>query len=538
MDQRRKDALIADLVRRANRSQISRRTFMEGALMSGAGVAGASALWGTQAHAQTPQRGGTYRVGVHDGNTSDGLDPGTWQSVLQIQIGCCAYSYLTEITNTNALGPDLATEWEATPDAKTWTFRLNPRATFHDGSPVTANDVIASMNHHRGEASTSAAKALLNVVTDMRTDGDHVVIFELDTGTADWPYILTDYHLTINKANPDGTIDWQSGIGSGPYKFVSHEPGVRSELVRHDGWHRIDEGAWFDAVNLITLNDPNARQTALITGQVDAITSVDLKTVSMLARAPGILIDNVPSGSHLTIPGFATEPPFDDVNVRRAIKYAIDREDIVEKIFFGNASVGNDTPLNETFPYFEPLEQRPYDLDRARFYMREAGLDSVDFTIKASDSVFSGAVDMATLYAEHARPAGINITTQREPADNFWAEVWLKQPFPIVQWGARPTPDAIFSLVYQSGVPWNEGRWSNERFDELLFAAKAELDEARRTEMYTEMSRIVSDDSPVIIPIFVNRIGGRRDNVMHTEQIASNWELDGARSYHRWWFAS
>ena len=63
------------------------------------------------------------------------------------------------------------------------------------------------------------------------------------------------------------------------------------------------------------------------------------------------------------------------------------------------------------------------------------------------------------------------------------------------------------------------------------------LDPVRRTEMYTEMSQLVHDDSPVLIPIFVNRIGGRRDNVMHTEQIASNWELDGGRSYQRWWFA-
>ncbi len=537
MSNRENDIKLAQIIEAARRHRVGRRRFMEGALYTGATAAAASTMWGTKVQAQTPKRGGTYRVGVHDGNTSDGLDPGTWQSVLQIQIGCCAYSYLTEITNENALGPDLATEWEAQPGAKIWTFKLNPRATFHDGRPVTSNDVIASMNHHRGEATTSAAKSLLNVVTDMRAEDDHTVVFELATGTADWPYILSDYHLIILPANDDGTADWRSEIGSGPYKFVSHEPGVRSEFVRHEEWHRIDEGAWFDAVSMITLNDANARQTALVTGQVDAITSVDLKTVGMLGRAPGIIIDNVPSGSHITIPGMADIAPMDNVDARLALKYAINREEIVEKIFFGNASVGNDTPLNETFPFYEPLEQRSYDLDRAKFHLDKAGMSSMDITVHASDSVFSGAVDMVTLFSEQARPAGINITPNRQPADNFWANIWLVEPFPVVQWGARPTPDTIFSLVYQTGVTWNEGHWSNERFDNLLFEAKAELDPVKRTEMYTEMSQLVHDDSPVIIPLFVNRIGGRRDNVMHTEQIASNWELDGARSYHRWWFA-
>ena len=537
MSHRDNDLKLAQIIEAARRHKIGRRRFMEGAIYTGATAAAASTMWATKVQAQTPKRGGTFRVGIHDGNTSDGLDPGTYQSVLQIQLAHAVFSYITEITNENGLGPDLADEWEATADAKSWTFKLNPNAKFHDGTPVTTADVIASMNHHRGEASTSAAKAFLNDVVDIRADGDNAVVFDMALGVADLPYLLTDYHMIICKANDDGTINWQSGIGSGPYKIESNEVGVRVELSRHDEWHRIAAGAFFAAITLLVLNDAYARQTALVTNQVDAITSVDLKTVGMLGRAPGIMIDNIASGSHITIPGFADTAPMDNVDARLALKYAINRDEIVEKIFFGNASVGNDTPLNDTFPFFEPMEQRGYDLDKAKFHMEKAGMSSMDITIHASDSVFSGAVDMVTLFSEQARPAGINITPKREPADNFWANVWLVQPFPVVQWGARPTPDAIFSLVYQSGVAWNEGRWSNGRFDELLLAAKAELDATKRTEMYSEMSQLVSDDSPVIIPIFANRVMGRRDNVMHLDSIASNWELDGARGYQRWWFA-
>ena len=153
--------------------------------------------------------------------------------------------------------------------------------------------------------------------------------------------------------------------------------------------------------------------------------------------------------------------------------------------------------------------------------------------------MISGAVDMATLFSEQARPAGINITPSVSRRNNFWANIWLVEPFPVVQWGARPTPDSIFSLVFQSGVAWNEGRWSNERFDSLLFEAKGRTrNPMRRTEMYTEMKPARARREPGSHPDL--RQPDRRfgaTNVMHTEQIASNWELDGARSYQRWWFA-
>ena len=101
----------------------------------------------------------------------------------------------------------------------------------------------------------------------------HSVTVKLTGGNADFPWLLTDYHIPMCPANDDGTIDWQSGDGTGPYKLVNHEFGVNSELVRHDGWHL--EGAYFDEVEITVLNDPNARQTALVTGDVDAITQLD-----------------------------------------------------------------------------------------------------------------------------------------------------------------------------------------------------------------------------------------------------------------------
>lgn len=534
MSNRDTDAILAAITEAARKKRLNRRGFMEGALATGATVAAASTLWSTQVAAQTPKRGGTFRVGVHDGNTADSLDPGTTESVYMIQLSHATRSYLTEITNTNELGPDIATSWSASDDASEWTFKLASGVTFHSGKAMTADDVVASLNYHRGDTTTSAAKALLTDVVDIKADGPDSVVIKLMAGNADLPYLLSDYHLVILPSDGSGKVDWESGDGTGPYKIVNHEPGVRSELTKHDGWHR--DGAYFDGVQMLALNDANARQTALITGDIDAITDVDLKTVSLLQRAPGVVIDDVPSGSHVTLPMFCDTAPFDNLDVRLALKYAINREEIIEKILFGYGSIGNDHPIAPSLPYWADLEQRTYDPDKAKFHMEKSGLGSIDVNLSAADSVMSGAVDMCVLYAEHAKAAGININVIREPNDGYWSNVWLKKPFVFVQWGVRPTPDVMFSLAYKSDAAWNESHWQNERFNELLIMAKSELDDTKRAEMYKEMQLLCRDDGGTIVPFFRNRTMARRDNVMHGEFIASNWELDGARGYQRWWF--
>ena len=520
----------------ANRQNISRRSLLRGAAATGlaAGLAGTAPGLARAA----PSRGGVFKVGVHDGSSTDSWDPATTASILMIHSSHVARAYLTEITNENTLGPDLATEWAALgDDAREWRFELARNATFHDGRAVTARDVIASINHHRGPETTSAVAPLLADITDIRADGDHAVIFTLAGGNADLPYLLSDYHLVIQPAKEDGTIEWAGGIGCGPYKVTEFKPGIRATFERHDGWHRADSGAWFDAIEMTVLNDPNARQAAIVTGDVDAVTDIDLKTADMLSRAPGVILDDVASGTHITMPMFCDVAPFDDVNVRLALKHAMNRQEIVDKILFGRGTVGNDHPIAPTMPYHADLPQREQDLDKARFHLKKAGHDRLAVEISVNDTLLSGATNMCSLFAEQARPAGIDLTVNQEPADGYWSSVWLKKPFCVVSWAARPTPDVMFSLAYKAGAEWNESHWENERFNELLLQAKSELNQELRAEMYAEMQSLCRDDGGTIVPFFRNRTSARRDNVMHEDSIAAVWELDGARGYHRWWFA-
>ena len=531
----RDDELLKKLSEAARTGSISRRSFLYNAMAAGITASAATGIWTSSAHAE-PKRGGTFRVASHDGSASDTHDPGAYLNFSVYLLANTYRSYLTAIEADSSLGPDIATSWSASPDAKEWTFLLDPRAVFHSGKKVMADDVIASLNHHRGEKSTSAAKSMLTSVKEIVKNNDHSITIKLTAGMADLPWLVTDVHLAICPANEDGTLNWQSGDGSGPYKLISGEFGRGFELKRHDGWHL--SGAYFDAVSIIVINDPSARQTALIANDVDAVTQLELKTLSLLARDTNIKVINLPSGTAITMPMHVDVAPFDNVDVRNAMKCAINRKDLVAKIESGAASIGNDFHQSPSMPFYpEGIPQRDYDPDRARSLLKKAGVGDLSVDLSTADSVTSGAVDMAVLFAEHAKAAGININVVREPNDGYWSDVWLKKPFCVSQWGARPTPDLMYSVAYKDDAAWNEAKWKDPRFNTILLQARSELDNKRRAEMYSEMAVIMRDQGGTILPMFLNLVFASRANVMQPSKMAVNWALDGARGPSRWWFA-
>jgi peptide/nickel transport system substrate-binding protein len=234
---------------------------------------------------------------------------------------------------------------------------------------------------------------------------------------------------------------------------------------------------------------------------------------------------------------FCDRAPFDDVNVRLALKHAIDREALVDTVLSGYGRVGNDTPITPANRFFNTeMAQRSYDPDRARHHLKQAGLDQLKVALHASDAAFTGAVDTAVLFKEHAQKAGITIDVVREPEDGYWSDVWLNVPFCTSYWNGRPTEDAMFSLAYASDAEWNESHWQNARFDELLVQARAELDTARRREMYYEMQELVKDDGGTIIPMYASYVTAHSDEIAHGP-LASNRALDGWKAIERWWRA-
>ncbi|QYX55562.1 ABC transporter substrate-binding protein [Roseovarius sp. SCSIO 43702] len=510
---------------------LDRRGFLK--TTSAAAIAATLPMSG--AMAQTPKRGGHIRVAKGHGQTTDTLDPGQWENGYMLALGFGVHGRLTEVAADGSLVPEVAESWEASDDAAQWRFKLRKGVTFHDGKDVTVDDVVASINHHRGEDSTSAAGPIVAPIKDISTEGDDTIIFDLDGGNADFPFILSDYHLTIHPKSDDG-IDWRSGNGCGSYVLKNFEPGVSSQFERNPN-HWRDDVAWFDSVEMLAVVDQNARTTALVSGDVQAIDKVDLKAAALLGRNQNVVIESVDGTQHYTFAMSTNKDPFTDNHVRQALKYAINREELVEKILFGYGSVGNDHPIGAGQRFYNSeLEQKTYDPDKAKFHLKEAGLDSLTVNLSASDAAYPGAVDAAILFQASAEAGGIQLKVQREPNDGYWSDVWMKKPFTAVYWGGRPVEDQMFATAYKCGADWNDTFWCNERFDELMVSARAELDEDKRRQQYWEMQDIVANQGGAIIPMFANYVFANSKEIGHNE-LATNWDMDGERWMERWWFA-
>ncbi|WP_323687797.1 ABC transporter substrate-binding protein [Rhizobium sp. AN69] len=152
--------------------------------------------------------------------------------------------------------------------------------------------------------------------------------------------------------------------------------------------------------------------------------------------------------------------------------------------------------------FYADLAQRPYDPEKAKFYLKQAGLDTLKVEISASDAAFSGAVDAAAIFRTSAAKGGIDVSIKREPADGYWDNVWMKAPFCMSYWGGRPTADQMLTIAYQSTSAQNDTHWKNENFDRKLIEARALLDDAKRKEIYAELQALISNEGGAMIPMF------------------------------------
>lgn len=526
---------------RVARGEMNKREFIQAGIAAGITVAAASVAF-DKALASTPKKGGDYVQALTGGGSSDSLDPAQILDSYMINTSSGQLrNNLTEIGPDNQLRGELATEWEASPDATTWTFKLRQGVEFHNGKTMNATDVVESFQHHMGEETKSAAKGIISAVESVKADGD-TVVFKLSGGNADFPYIVSDYHLNICPAKDGGGIDWESGVGTGAYMLKAakdFEPGIRMTVHRNPNYWK-DGAGWFDSIQNLFIADAAARTSALRTGEIHSFSNLDTSTAPLLQRDPNIVVMPTYGNKHVVLPMDCRAEPFVNNHVRLALKYAINRQEMVDKIARGFGALGNDHPIgpaNANRATDEEIPQREYDIDKAKFHLKQAGYDSLDLQLSLADSAFEGAVDAGALFVESAKPAGINLKIVREPEDGYWSNVWMKKPFVGGYWGGRPTEDWMFSQVYSSGADWNESYWENRSFNKILVWARAELNPERRRDMYVEMQQICHDDCGSIIPMFMAYTQAISKKIGMGDQIASNWELDGHKNGERWWMA-
>lgn len=489
----------------AMRRGANRRDVMRMLAAGGMAAATAGGIFGAahEAAAQTPRRGGRIRVAGTSTSTADTLDPAK-QSLSTDYARCnMFYNGLTTLDGSLTPQPALAVSWE-NEGARVWTFKLRRGVEFHDGKPLTAEDVVYSLSRHKDAAVASRARSLAMPMTEIVASAPDEVRITLDTPNADLPVVLGTFHFHIIKA---GTTDFATAIGTGPYRCREFQPGVRSISQRNPNYWQ--EGKpYLDEVEFIGIADEQARVNALLSGDIQLCGGIDPRSVRRIQQTQGYAVFETKSGYYTDLVIRLDQTPGSNPDFVLAMKHLFDRQQMRTAILRNYGVLGNDQPIDPTNRFFFPgLPQRPFDLDRARHHFQRSGVGGTTLPVVCSPAA-PNSIDMAQVMQQTGQRIGLNLEVRRVPSDGYWSNHWFKHPLSFGSVNPRPSADILMTLFFRSDAAWNESAWRNPQFDQLLMAARGETDEAKRRQMYADMQVMIHNESGIGIPVFQSLLDG------------------------------
>jgi peptide/nickel transport system substrate-binding protein len=467
-----------------------------------AGLAGGLATAVSSAHAQTPRRGGKLRVAGATAAASDTLDPAKQSNHTDYSRCSMLYNGLTSLDGSLTPQPALAESFTTT-DARTWVFKLRKGVTFHDGKALTPADVVFSIARHKDPATASKAKVQADQIESVKATGPNEVSIVLSAPNADLPVIVGTFHFLIVK---DGTTDFAAGVGTGPYKLKEFKPGVRSVVVRNDNYWKPGK-PYLDEIEFVGIGDESARVNALLSGGMDMVSSVNPRSLARVTGTPGYAIFKTQSGQYSDLVMRKDTGPGANPDFVLAMKHLFDREQMKKAIALDQAVLGNDQPIDPTNRfYFAGLPQRPFDPEKAKFHLKKAGVTGAVPMVASPAALYS--VEMALVLQQTARSVGLDIDVKRMPADGYWSNHWLNSPVGFGNVNPRPSADILLTQFFKSDAQWNESRWKNPKFDQVLLAARAETDLAKRKQQYADLQTMIHEEAGIGIPLFLASLDG------------------------------
>ncbi|MEM0990774.1 MAG: ABC transporter substrate-binding protein [Pseudomonadota bacterium] len=500
-----------EVVKAALQSGATRREVMGWLMASGATVAMAGSIVtaASDAIAATPKSGGRLRFAWDQHGPADTLDPILFTASIDYARGRINYNNLTRLREDLTASPELAESFEANDDATVWTFKLRQGVKWHDGSAFTADDVIYSMNRHLGAESASKAKVLVGDVERWVKVDNFTVRAELSAPNAEIPVILGTFHFKIVK---DGTTDFTNPVGTGPFVLKEFSPGVRSIHVRNEDYWNDEAGPYVDEIEVFAITDSVARTNALISGDVHMIGNLDTKAIPQVEAAEGVEPFTVPSGAYMDIVIRQDKGPGQDPKFIQAMKHLQRRDRVLQVIQKGVGDIGKDNPIGPAYgaSWCEEVTAAEYDPDKAKSLLAETGI--TDAELKVAE-VSPGLTDVCLLLQRECAKIGFNLNVKKVPNDGYWGAIWNSDPFHVSSWNMRPSANIMMTLAYKSDAPWNESAWKDERFDEVLLAARGELDPARRYEMNCELQQRIADGAGTLVATHRAYIDGKATNV-------------------------
>jgi ABC-type transport system substrate-binding protein len=481
---------------------VSRRGLLKG----GAGLAGAAALagrgrWsaGAAALQGEPQRGGelSFALSADPPNLDPHIATGTAARNVKLQV----YNGLMRYWSGGVVEPDLAESYEGSPDGLTYTFKLRSGVQFHDGGPLTSADVKATIERIQADATGATRQVEMQGITKIDTPDDLTVVLTLDKPNAALlEYFALPELQIISKAFLDAGGDPNTTVvGTGPFKLVSREPGVRTEVERNPNYFRPDL-PYLDRVVFVPYIDENTRMSAVLGGEVDLAEYVPWKDIQTIEDTPGLKLASGDESAFMTVIYNLTSPPFDNPLVRKALGYAYDRQAIVDAVFFdrGSAMTGGLIP-SYSWAHNPELEGTyAYDPERAKQLLTEAGVgEGVQVTL-LSTSQYGMHQSSGEIVQKNLQDIGIDC--QLELYD--WSTVVQRQTegnyqFRIHGLAADLIDPDFLTQYFTTGTSYTEPiGLSNPEFDRLLEEGRTTLDQERRHQIYAEFERLMLDQAP------------------------------------------
>ncbi|WP_329130644.1 ABC transporter substrate-binding protein [Streptomyces sp. NBC_00670] len=469
---------------------------------------------GRGAAGSSPRSGGTLRAAFVGGGASETLDFFNGPSALDL---VRARAWHGTLGNLDPTAPDgvrygVLKGIDISDDLSAYTLHVRPGVRFTDGSELTAADILHSLG-------ALAAKSTLPVyrlaaanfdLAHARAEGDLKVVLPTLRPIADGRLILCQGNFLVVK---DGTKKFRTGMPScGPFRLTEFTPGQGAAFTRYDDHY--GHVPHLDGLELRSIADSTARAGALTGGEVDF--AHDLSPVTARTLADNGKVELVPTKSPYLI-GLSFQmnmgvKPFDDPRVREAFKLAVDREAMVKTVFHGNAEIGNDLPSMGFPDYADGIPRRAHDPGRARRLLKEAGADGMKVRLTTGPET-PGMVEMATLYVEDLKKAGVQASLRELPAGQLYADFATYAALPLAGSYQMPIPAlSTYQMSTAGGSPSAFG-WKESATDALVAKARAESDPAEAKRLGTRAQRTRWEKGNQVLPVFKPNLNAQAKGV-------------------------
>lgn len=520
---------IPELKELLRKGRIGRREFLRGTTRLGLSAAAAYAMAGVvaspgRALAQAPKKGGTLRVSM---NVKEISDPATYDWSEKANAARQIIEPLVQIDVNNVARGHLAESWSASPDLKTWTFKLRRGVKWSNGDAFTADDVVfnfkrwldpktGSSNQGRFSAMTTRVdtgekdKDGKPVMRTQATEGavekvdEHTVRFHLNRPDLSLPESMADYPALIvhRRFEEMGKNLAKNPIGTGPYALKEFAVGEKAVLVRRTDGPWWGGEPYLDGITYIDHgDDPNAQIAALASGQVDANHQTSIEQVATLRSIPSLTVYEQVTATTGVARMKISAAPFNNKKVRQAIQACADHDKLLGIVYQGLGAPGEDHHVAPVHPEYAKIPKQKQDYALAKKLLAEGGHPNglkIAIDCVATPTWEQNAVKAL---AEMCRPAGIDIAINILPGKAYW-DRWLETPFGFTSWAHRALGVQVLNLAYRSGVRWNETSYANPAFDKLLDDASGKLDVNERRKDMEKLQRMLQDDAIIVQPLW------------------------------------